>query len=137
MTNLEMDARDVMEQIQMAEVRHMQMGALVSYQLQYPDMTIRDFFGMAKSAGLEDQRGGFLMTVAELREKLSHFDDDEQVLFYYLKDNILTNALLEDINSYGMGIEFTIKTHTNLWRKTHVTTNRYVRCSFEKCRVSR
>ena len=49
------------------------------------------------------------MPVAELREKLSHFDDDEQILFYYLKDNILTNALLEDINSYGMGIEFTIQ----------------------------
>ena len=49
------------------------------------------------------------MTVAELKEKLSYFDDDEQILFYYLKDNILTNALLEDINSYGMGIEFTIQ----------------------------
>ena len=54
MTNLESDARDVMEQIQMAESRHMQMGALVSYQLQYPDMTIRDFFGMAM-ADLEEQ----------------------------------------------------------------------------------
>ena len=49
------------------------------------------------------------MTVAELKEKLSYFDDDEQILFYYLKDNILTNALLEDINSYGMGTEFTIQ----------------------------
>ena len=49
------------------------------------------------------------MPVAELKEKLSYFDDDEQILFYYLKDNILTNALLEDINSYGMGIEFTIQ----------------------------
>ena len=47
MTNLEADARDVMEQIQMAESRHMQMSALVSYQLRYPDMTIRDFFDMA------------------------------------------------------------------------------------------
>ena len=47
MTGIEMDARDVMEHIQMAESRHMQMGALVSYQLQYPDMTIRDFFAMA------------------------------------------------------------------------------------------
>ena len=37
MTNLEADARDVMEQIQMAESRHMQLGALVSYQLQHPD----------------------------------------------------------------------------------------------------
>ena len=47
MTAIEMDARDVMEQIHMAESRHMQLGALVSYQLQYPDMTIRDFFDMA------------------------------------------------------------------------------------------
>ncbi len=54
MTNLESDARDVMEQIQMAESRHMQMGALCSYLLQYPDMTIRDFFGMA-AADLEEQ----------------------------------------------------------------------------------
>ena len=49
------------------------------------------------------------MTVAELREKLSYFDDNEEILFYYLKDNVLTNALLEDINSYGMGIEFTVQ----------------------------
>ena len=54
MTNLESDARDVMEQIHMAESRHMQMGALCSYLLQYPDMTIRDFFTMA-SKELEEQ----------------------------------------------------------------------------------
>ena len=54
MTNLESDARDVMEQIHMAESRHMQMGALVSYLLQYPDMTIRDFFGMA-AAEIEEE----------------------------------------------------------------------------------
>ena len=47
MKNLEYDAMVVMEQIQMAESRHMQMGALCSYLLQYPDMTIRDFFAMA------------------------------------------------------------------------------------------
>tara|TARA_B000000557_G_scaffold246951_1_gene230437 strand:+ start:620 stop:811 length:192 start_codon:yes stop_codon:yes gene_type:complete len=47
MTNLEFDAQAVMEQIHMAESRHMQMGALCSYLLQYPDMTIRDFFTMA------------------------------------------------------------------------------------------
>ena len=52
--SLEWDANTVMEQIQMAESRHMQMGALVSYQLQYPDMTIRDFFAMA-SKELEEQ----------------------------------------------------------------------------------
>ncbi len=54
LTKLEMDARNVMEQIQMAESRHMQMGALVSYMLQYPDMTIREYFAMA-SQELEDQ----------------------------------------------------------------------------------
>ena len=58
MKNLEYDAMAVMEQIHMAESRHMQMGALVSYQLQYPDMTIRDFFDMA-SQELEDQEEDF------------------------------------------------------------------------------
>ena len=50
MTNsesLQWDANTVMEQIHMAESRHMQMGALCSYLLQYPDMTIREFFTMA------------------------------------------------------------------------------------------
>ena len=52
--SLQFDAMTVMEQIHMAESRHMQLGALVSYQLQYPDMTIRDFFGMA-AADLEEE----------------------------------------------------------------------------------
>ena len=55
MTNLECDARDVMEQIQMSESRHMQMGALCSYLLQYPDMTIRDFFSMASEEIREER----------------------------------------------------------------------------------
>ena len=45
--SLEWDADRIMEQLIMQESRHMQMGALVSYLLQYPDMTIRDFFDMA------------------------------------------------------------------------------------------
>ena len=45
--SLEWDADRVMEQLIMQESRHMQMGALCSYLLQYPDMTIRDFFAMA------------------------------------------------------------------------------------------
>ena len=52
--SLEWDAQAVMEQIHMAESRHMQIGALCSYLLQYPDMTIRDFFDMA-ARDLEDQ----------------------------------------------------------------------------------
>ena len=52
--SLEWDAERLMEQIHMQESRHMQMGALVSYQLRYPAMTIRDFFSMAATE-LEEQ----------------------------------------------------------------------------------
>ena len=54
LTELQIQSNNVMEQIYMQESRHMQMSALVSYQLQYPDMTIRDFFAMA-SEELEEQ----------------------------------------------------------------------------------
>ena len=53
--SLEFDAMTVMEQIHMAESRHMQMGALCSYLLQYPDMTIRDFFAMASEEIREEK----------------------------------------------------------------------------------
>ena len=53
--SLQWDANRIMEQIQMAESRHMQMGALCSYLLQYPDMTIRDFFAMASEEIREEQ----------------------------------------------------------------------------------
>ena len=52
--SLQWDADRVMEQLIMQESRHMQMGALVSFQLRYPDMTIRDFFTMA-SEELKEQ----------------------------------------------------------------------------------
>ena len=61
--SLEWDAMAVMEQIHMAESRHMQMGALCSYLLQYPDMTIREFFTMA-SQELRDQE-----------EELGYYDE--------------------------------------------------------------
>jgi len=48
------DADVVMEQIQMQESSHRRMSALVKYQLQYPDMTIKDFFGMA-AADIHEQ----------------------------------------------------------------------------------
>ena len=54
MNNLQWDAATVMELINMAESRHMRMGALCSYLLQYPDMTIREFFTMA-SQEIRDQ----------------------------------------------------------------------------------
>ena len=52
--SLQWDSDRLMEQIEMQESRHMRMYALVSYHLQYPDMTIRDFFAMA-SKELEEQ----------------------------------------------------------------------------------
>ena len=52
--SLQWNADRIMEQIHMQESRHMQMSALCSYLLQYPDMTIRDFFTMA-SKELEEQ----------------------------------------------------------------------------------
>ena len=52
--SLQWDSDRLMEQIEMQESRHMRMYALVSYLLQYPDMTIRDFFAMA-SKELEEQ----------------------------------------------------------------------------------
>ena len=52
--SLQWDADRIMEELIMQERRHMQMSALVSYQLQSPDMTIRDFFAMA-SKELEEQ----------------------------------------------------------------------------------
>ena len=53
--SLKWDADTVMEQIHMQESRHMQMSALVSYQLRYPDMTIRDFFAMASKEIEEEE----------------------------------------------------------------------------------
>ena len=38
----------------MQHSRHMQMSALVEHQLMYPDMTIREFFAMARQE-LDDQ----------------------------------------------------------------------------------
>ena len=54
MNNLQWDADALMEQLIMQHSRHMQMPALVDYQLEYPDMTIREFFTMA-SQELKDQ----------------------------------------------------------------------------------
>ena len=65
--SLEWDANTVMEQILMAESRHMQMGALCSYLLQYPDMTIRDFF---------------IMSAKEIREEREEREEDEELGYY-------------------------------------------------------
>ena len=53
--SLQWDADTVMEQLIMQESRYMQMSALVSYQLRYPDMTIREFFAMASEEIREEE----------------------------------------------------------------------------------
>ena len=53
--SLQWDADRLMEQLIMQESRHMQMSALVSNQLRYPDMTIRDFFAMASKEIEEEE----------------------------------------------------------------------------------
>ena len=52
--SLQCDADALMDQIIMQHSRHMQMSSLVEYQLEYPDMTIKEFFGMA-AADLREQ----------------------------------------------------------------------------------
>ena len=50
------------------------------------------------------------MKVSELIETLSKYDRDDDVTFYYLKNDTLTNCQLEDIGFYlDMGVEFTIQ----------------------------
>ena len=54
--------------------------------------------------------GSRLMKVSELIRELSHYDSDDDVTFYFLKNDKLTNCQLEDIGFYpDMGIEFTIQ----------------------------
>ena len=55
------------------------------------------------------------MTVSELIETLLDYDGNDRVTFYHLKNDILTNCQVEDINSYGMGIEFTIQDTSELF----------------------
>ena len=50
------------------------------------------------------------MTVAELKKMLSKYDYNDDVTFYYLKNNTLTICQFEDLGFYGeMGVEFTIQ----------------------------
>ena len=57
------------------------------------------------------------MKVSELIETLLDYDGDDSVTFYHLKNDILTNCQVEDINSYGMGIEFTIQDTSELFEE--------------------
>ena len=59
------------------------------------------------------------MKVSKLIETLSKFDSDDNVTFYFLKNDTLTNCQLEDIGFYpDMGIEFTIQDTSELQEVT-------------------
>ena len=49
------------------------------------------------------------MKISELIESLSRYDRDDDVTFYYLKNNILTNCQFEDLSFYPECVEFTIQ----------------------------
>ena len=49
------------------------------------------------------------MKVSELIEALSRYDRNDDVTFYYLKNNILTKCQFEDLSFYPESVEFTIQ----------------------------
>ena len=61
------------------------------------------------------------MKVSELIETLSKYDRDDDVTFYYLKNDTLTNCQLEDIGFYlDMGVEFTIQDTSEIMEEVNV-----------------
>jgi hypothetical protein len=62
------------------------------------------------------------MKVSELIETLSKYDRDDDVTFYFLKNDTLTNCQLEDIGFYlDMGVEFTIQDTSEVMEEVDVT----------------
>ena len=49
------------------------------------------------------------MKVSQLINSLQFFDENEDVTFYFLKNDTLTNCQLETLISTDMGLEFTIQ----------------------------
>ena len=51
------------------------------------------------------------MKVKEVIEALSYYNGDDNITFYFLKNDTLTNWQVEDISFYteSMGVEFTIQ----------------------------
>ena len=61
------------------------------------------------------------MKVSKLIETLSKYDRDDNVTFYYLKNDTLTNCQLEDIGFYlDMGVEFTIQDTSEVMEEVNV-----------------
>ena len=51
----------------------------------------------------------YVMKVSQLINSLQFFDENEDITFYFLKNDTLTNCQLETLFSTDMGLEFTIQ----------------------------
>ena len=62
------------------------------------------------------------MKVRELIEALSYWDGDDNITFYFLKNDTLTNCQVEDISFYteNMGVEFTIQDTSEIQEEVDV-----------------
>ena len=62
------------------------------------------------------------MKVTELIEALSYYDGDDNITFYFLKNDTLTNCQVEDISFYSdtMGVEFTIQDTSEVMEEVDV-----------------
>ena len=61
------------------------------------------------------------MKVKELIEALSYYDGDEELTFYFLKNDTLTNCQMEDIGLYpNMGVELTIQDTSEVMEEVDV-----------------
>ena len=62
------------------------------------------------------------MKVSELIEALSYYNGDDDITFYFLKNDTLTNCQLEDIGFFSdtMGVEFTIQDTSEIMEEVDV-----------------
>ena len=62
------------------------------------------------------------MKVKEIIEALSYYNGDDDITFYFLKNDTLTNCQLEDIGFFSdtMGVELTIQDTSELMEEVDV-----------------
>ena len=62
------------------------------------------------------------MKVKEVIEALSYYNGDDDITFYFLKNDTLTNCQVEDISFYteSMGVEFTIQDTSEVMEEVDV-----------------
>ena len=62
------------------------------------------------------------MKVKELIEALSYYHGDDDITFYFLKNDTLTNCHLEDIGFFSdtMGVELTIQDTSEIQEEVDV-----------------